>query len=96
MLNCLIDLHEIAHSINDESMDVEPRNFQEAWHHPDPVKREKWRAAIRKEFRDMLKRQVWRKTKRSSMPANRRCVKSKWVFKIKRNGVYRARLVACG
>jgi Reverse transcriptase (RNA-dependent DNA polymerase) len=30
------------------------------------------------------------------MPKNRRCVKCKWVFKIKRSGVYRARLVACG
>ena len=30
------------------------------------------------------------------MPSIRRCVRSKWVFKIKRNGVYRARLVACG
>ena len=34
--------------------------------------------------------------KRSDMPGNRRCVKSKWVIKIKRSGVFRARLVACG
>ena len=27
---------------------------------------------------------------------NRRCVKHKWVFDIKRNGTFRARLVACG
>ena len=30
------------------------------------------------------------------MPKDQRCVKNKWVFKIKRNGVYRSRLVACG
>ena len=30
------------------------------------------------------------------MPSARRCVKHKWVFKIKRDGRYRARLVACG
>ena len=30
------------------------------------------------------------------MPKGRRCVKSKWVFKIERNGVFRARLVAYG
>ena len=30
------------------------------------------------------------------MPPDRRCVKTKWVFKIKRNGIFRARLVACG
>ena len=44
----------------------------------------------------MIKRRVWCKTSRNSMPANRHCVKSKWVFKIKRNDVFRARLVACG
>ena len=30
------------------------------------------------------------------MPPNQRCVKNKWVFKIKHNGVYQACLVACG
>ena len=39
---------------------------------------------------------VWRKIKRSNMPRGRRCVKHKWVLEIKRNGVFRARLVACG
>ena len=76
--------------------DEEPTNFQQAWHHPDPTKREKWRTAIRKEFRDMINRGVWREIDRNKMPGNRRCVKCKWVFKIKRDGVYRTRLVACG
>ena len=30
------------------------------------------------------------------MSRNKRCIKCKWVFKKKSNGVYRARLVACG
>ncbi len=34
--------------------------------------------------------------KRSEMPTNRQGVKSKWVFKIKHDGRFRARLVACG
>ena len=75
---------------------VEPTTFRDAWDHPDPVQREKWREAIRKEFGDMNRRGVWRKILRSKMPRDRRCVKNKWVFKIKRNGVFRARLVACG
>jgi len=74
----------------------EPDTFQEAFHHPDPEQREKWRAAIHKEFRDMLKRTVWQKRLRSQIPKNRRCIKSKWVFSIKRDGTYRARIVACG
>ena len=75
---------------------TELTTFEEAWNHPDPVQREFWRSAIRKEFRDMDARKVWRKGHRSDVPGNRRCVKCKWVFKIKRNRVFRARLVACG
>ena len=44
----------------------------------------------------MDSRQVWRKIKRSDIPKDRRLVKSRWVFKVKCNGVFRARLVACG
>ena len=35
-------------------------------------------------------------THRSLMPTNHRCIKNKWVFKIKHNGVYHAYIVACG
>ena len=44
----------------------------------------------------MIKRIVWRKTKKVNFPKNCRCVKSKWLFKVKTNGVLCARLVACG
>ena len=44
----------------------------------------------------MMNRTVWKRMMRSHIPSGRRCVKCKWVFKIKRNGVYRSRLVACG
>ncbi|CAJ1937323.1 unnamed protein product [Cylindrotheca closterium] len=37
----------------------EPKNFQEAWNHPDKYQRDKWREAIRKEFRDMIRRGFW-------------------------------------
>jgi hypothetical protein len=78
-----------------ESME-EPRTFNAAWNHDDFEQREKWRQAIQKEFNDMNTRKVWTKIKRSTMPKGRRCVKHKWVFKIKRTGAFRARLVACG
>ena len=74
---------------------VEPTTFQESWNHPDPIQREKWRTDIRKEFHDINHRQVWRDIKRSEMPPDRRCVKTKWVFKINQNGIFRPRLVAC-
>ena len=44
----------------------------------------------------MIERGVWRKTDRKRIPSTRRLIGSKWVFKIKRDGTYRARLVALG
>ena len=44
----------------------------------------------------MISRGVWRKTDRKRIPDNRRLIGNKWVFKIKRDGTYRARLDAVG
>ena len=74
----------------------EPKSHQESWYHNDPKQQVKWRAAITKEFGNMAKRVVWTVIERTAMPVGRRCVKCKWVFKIKRSGVFRPRLVACG
>jgi hypothetical protein len=47
------------------------------------AQREKWQEAINKEFLNMEKCKVWKKTKRKDIPAGRRCVKHKWVWNIK-------------
>ena len=73
-----------------------PDLFEEAWDHECPWQRKKWREAILKELKKMRERIVWRKIKLADKPADRRLVKCKWIFEIKRNGVFRARLVACG
>jgi hypothetical protein len=73
-----------------------PRTFEEAWNHPDPYIRARWREAIMKELTKMDSLKVWKVVKRSRVPKGRRCVKYKWVFDIKRDGRFRARLVACG
>ena len=75
---------------------TEPKTFQEAWHYPIENERERWRIAIRSKIRSMIERGVWRKTDRKKIPSNRRLIGNKWVFKIKRDGTYRARLVALG
>ena len=79
-----------------EDYPEEPQSFQEAWHHPNLTDREGWRNAIRKEFSDMIKRGVWRRIKKREVPPNRRTIGSKWVFKRKRDGRYRARLCGLG
>ena len=75
---------------------TEPKTFQEVWDNPIEKERDNWRAAIRKEIRSMIERGVWRKTDRKKIPSNRRLIGNKWVFKIKRDGTYRARLLALG
>ena len=75
---------------------TEPKTFQEAWNYAIEKERDNWRAPIRNEIRSMIERGVWRKTDRKKIPNNRRLIGNKWVFKIKRDGTYRARLVALG
>ena len=73
---------------------TEPKTFQEAWHCQNEKERNNWRPSIRKEMRSMIEREVWSKTERKKIPNDRRLIGKKWVFKIKRDGTYRARLVA--
>ena len=75
---------------------TEPKAFQEARHYPVESERDNWRTAIRKEITSMIERGVWRKTDRKRVPNNRRLIGNKWVFKIKRDGTYRARFVVLG
>ena len=44
----------------------------------------------------MFEHKVWEKIKKTEIPNNRRILGNKWVLKKKKNGVYRARLVALG
>ena len=73
-----------------------PTNWDEAWYHECPFQQKMWREAITKELDKMKTYQVYKIIKRKEIPHGRKCVKHKWVFDIKRNGLFRARLVACG
>ena len=44
----------------------------------------------------MIELCIWRTINRHDKPNNRRCIKNKWVFKIKRNDISRACNVTCG
>ena len=89
-------LHEIAFVTSTMSDPDEPQSFQEGWWDPDLIAREKWQEAIWLEFKKMLDMGVWRHVKRRDCPNDHRLVGSRWVFKVKRYGVYHARLVAKG
>ena len=74
-----------------------PELFEQAWNHEDEWQQKKWHEAIIKELYKMENLKVWRKIKHVDIPKGQHCVKYKWIFEIKkRNGVFRARLVACG
>jgi hypothetical protein len=75
---------------------TEPQSFDEAWNCEDPDQRGKWRAAIKKEFNDMESTNVWYIIRKEEVPKGRRYIKCKCIFKSRRNGVFRARLAACG
>jgi hypothetical protein len=44
----------------------------------------------------MEKRGVWEIIDEKHIQINCRCIKNKWIFKVKRNEIFRVRLVACG
>jgi hypothetical protein len=44
-----------------------------------------WRAAINKELGDMDDKKVWEIINKEDVPEGRKC---KWIFKIKRNGIF--------
>jgi Reverse transcriptase (RNA-dependent DNA polymerase) len=58
--------------------------------------KDKWREAIDKEHKKMEIHKEFKLIERKTMPKDKRCVKFKWVFDAKRNGTFRARLVAFG
>lgn len=67
----------------------EPTTWKEAMSGPN---RRNWLEAAQAEFDSLQRNEVWRRVKRGSQSL----ISSKWVFKIKTNGVYKARLVARG
>lgn len=73
-----------------------PANYTEAFDHPDTRFKKKWRDGIAKEIGNMVSRGVWKDIQRKDLPSGHRCIKCRWVFEVKRNGIFRPRLVACG
>ena len=79
--------------MNKESNE-DPLTFDQAWNHPEKSQRFEWRKAIKTEISNMEKNKVWDLINNSELPKGRKVIGNKWVFKLKRNGTYQARLVA--
>jgi hypothetical protein len=76
-------------AINAQSQGVEPQTIEEALTGPDA---DKWRPAIKSEIRSLIRNHTWDLVR----PCQHRTISSRWVFKIKSSGRYKARLVARG
>eukprot|EP00733_Pompholyxophrys_punicea_P000165 Pompholyxophrys_punicea_v1_NODE_28_length_5163_cov_5.731206.p2 type:complete len:441 gc:universal NODE_28_length_5163_cov_5.731206:1806-3128(+) len=72
---------------------TEPATYKQAMRSKDKAK---WLEAIEKEFKSIGERKVWTPVKLDAVPAGMKPFGTKWVFKKKDNGVFRARLVALG
>ena len=55
-----------------------------------------WKPAIQKELTACTRNKTWRVIRASDIPANRRCLYLLWVFKVKRDGTFKARLCVQG
>ena len=70
-----------------------PETYKEAMESND---KENWILGIKKEFKNIKEKQVWKKISRTEMENGKQPLGTKWVFKLKDNGTYRARLVVKG
>jgi hypothetical protein len=73
-----------------------PITYEEAYYCPDEWCRKRWQEAIRLELNKMNILKVREPVDFNNLPNGQKPIKNKRVFNIKRTGVFRARLVACG
>ena len=74
---------------------VEPKDYKEMKTRP-MDEQKKWQEGMKKEFTDFHNRKVWEFVPKREVPDGRKILGSKWVYKKKRSGIYRSRLVAKG
>jgi hypothetical protein len=74
----------------------EPTTYEEEINSGKKEDQIKWKSSIDKELKEMEKRGVWEIIDEKNIPINRRCIKNKLIFKVKRNGIFRPRLAPCG
>jgi hypothetical protein len=66
----------------------EPKTYEEALNSEQKEDQIIWKNSIDKESKEMEKRGVWEIIDEKNIPINRWCIKNKWIFKVKRNGIF--------
>jgi hypothetical protein len=74
-------------------MENEPTTYKEAIQRSDS---KRWYTAMEKEVKSLLDAGTWKPIERATVPSNHRILKGKWVYKLKRDGTYKARWVVKG
>jgi hypothetical protein len=64
----------------------EPTTYEEAINSEKKEDQIKWKSAINEELKELGKRGAWEIIDEKNIPINRRCIKNKWIFKVKKNG----------
>jgi Reverse transcriptase (RNA-dependent DNA polymerase) len=72
---------------------AEPKTYEAAMK---SISKSKWKKAMRTEFANINAKKVWRIIKKSQVQPGKTILGTKWVYKIKSDGRYRARLVVKG
>ena len=86
----LVHLHDADHYC---FLSEEPLTYKEAINSPDA---KHWIEAMKTELQSMVNKKVWRTVKKIDIPTDKKLIGCRWVFKLKDNGIFRARLVALG
>ena len=92
---CLEATDDFGFQTSTTSGYIEPSSYKEMLRR-DNAEREKWLKGCDKELKNMILKNVWTTMSKDNLPQGRRLLKCKWVFKLKRDGTYRSRLVAMG
>ena len=94
-LACLKATDEYGFQTSITSGYVEPSSYKQMMKRNEP-ERTKWLKGCDKELKNMKLKDVWTIISIEDLPSGRRLLKCKWVFKLKRDGTHRSRLVAMG
>jgi hypothetical protein len=89
-------LDQVNLALFSTEMIKEPKSYEEAINSVQKESQNKWKNAINKELKEIEKKGVWEIIDEKEIPINCRCIKNKWIFRVKINGIFQARPVACG